>query len=215
MVALAAALVWQGRARFFDSTSAKSPIPTAPVPKNPIDIDDDTTKGASSARLAIIEYADFQCSACRQFARTFAPPLIHEYVDTGRAKFVFKDFPLAAHLRAGAAAAAGWCAARQGQFWRVHDWLFTSPSNLDDDILAKPAGVTGLDVASYNACRSGEKASEHVLAERAEGDALHIMATPTFFIGRATADHKVLVTDTIVGATSVESFKRILDRLER
>jgi predicted DsbA family dithiol-disulfide isomerase len=97
----------------------------------------------------------------------------------------------------------------------VHDWLFTSPSNLDDDILAKPAGVTGLDVASYNACRSGEKASEHVLAERAEGDALHIMATPTFFIGRATADHKVLVTDTIVGATSVESFKRILDRLER
>lgn len=215
MLALASLLVWQGRDRFTGSATARSPIPipSAPVPTEPVRIDESATLGAPSAPLAVIEYADFECSACVKFVKEFKPALQREYIDTGRVRFVFKHFPLPMHQRAPVAAAAAWCADRQGKFWRMHDWLFASPLNLDDAALLKPAVDVGLDLAAYNSCRTGEEAARQVQASRSEGEALQVPATPAFFFGRVTADGRVRVSETMTGARSVEVFKEILDRL--
>jgi len=215
MLILAATLVWQGRGRFFDSPApgARSRMPGPPIPSEPIKIDESVTLGASSARVAIIEYADFECSACADFAAKVKPALVQEYIDTKRARLVFKNFPLRMHRQAAAAAAAAWCASRERKFWQVHDWLFASPANLDNVALQAPPGEFGLDLTTYNSCRSGTEAAQQIEADRSVAEALEIPATPTFYFGRVASDGRVQVSHTLMGAMPTEAFRTILNRL--
>jgi CheY-like chemotaxis protein len=165
---------------------------------------------------AVIEYADFECGACRQFVKDVEPSLMRDYVDRGHVKFVFKNFPLVMHVRGSVAAAAASCAALQGRFWPMHNWLFAAPPNLDDSNLQQPSTGLGLDIAKYNACRMADQAAYQIQAARSEGDALNVAATPTFFFGKILADkHRVQSSDTMIGYRSLEAFKSTLDRLLR
>ena len=86
---------------------------------------DDHVKGDANAPVAIIEYSDFQCPYCRKFYEDTLPTLIKEYVDTGKAKLVYRHFPLEFHPAALVSAQASECAAEQGKFWEMHDAIFT------------------------------------------------------------------------------------------
>lgn len=213
MVALGSALVWQGRARFFDSPAAGSAPRDLPVPADPIQIGGSAIVGVATARVAIVEYSDFECPACGEFARDFKPALLREYVEKGRAVLVFKNFPLPRHSRAPGAAEAAWCAARQGQFWEMHDRLFTLPVKLSDADLQAAAGEVGLDLAAYRSCRAGSEAAQHVQADASEAFALRVPATPMFYFGRVTPDRRVRVSDAMAGARSMKAFRAVLDRL--
>ena len=83
------------------------------------------TKGNEDAAVTIIEFGDFQCPACQQFATQHKPQVELAYVESGKAKFVYYDWPITtAHPNAFLAARASRCAADQNRYWEYHDNLF-------------------------------------------------------------------------------------------
>jgi protein-disulfide isomerase len=213
MVALAGAIVWQGRARFYSAPPTAPLNLMPPAPKDAIAIGESNLRGAKLAHVAMIEFADFYCSACATFATDIEPVLLRDYIDNGRVVFVFKNFPLQIHPEARAAARAAWCGAKQGKFWQVHHRFFEVWKQSQKIDLQAVARDVGLDLSLYRACLAGTEADQHVQMERDQGQALHLTGTPTFFFGTITPDGRVQVTDVIIGASSIQGFKGILDRL--
>lgn len=83
-----------------------------------IGIDDDPQLGNADAKVTIIEFGDYQCPLCRAFWRDTLPRIKKEYVDTGRVRIVFRDFPIQdAHPEATVTAMAAECAEDQGTYW--------------------------------------------------------------------------------------------------
>ena len=94
---------------------------------------DDHFKGDLLAPNTIVEYGDFECPVCGAFFRDNLRDVTAFLVDSGRAVYVFRHFPLRSiHPRAQAAAEAAECAADQRAFWPYHDLLFENQPNLDD-----------------------------------------------------------------------------------
>lgn len=87
-------------------------------------IDDDAHLGDENAPVVMIEFSDFQCPFCRSFWRDTLPLIKSEYIDTGKVRFVYRDFPLGFHQGAMPAAQAAECAREQDKFWEMHDKIF-------------------------------------------------------------------------------------------
>jgi protein-disulfide isomerase len=214
MIALAAALVWQGRDRLFGTSVGSNPTgPQLKAPAEPVVISDGSTRGVPSAPVVLIEFSDFECPYCAKFAIEIAPPLLKEYVDQGRLLVVFKDYPLPKHSKAEPAAIAAWCAGRQGKFWEIHDVLFQYRGALRDSDFDAAARTTGLDGAAYQECRNSNEARQHVALNKAEGVNLGVPATPAFLIGRRVADGRVKVEEVVVGPKDINDLRAPIDRL--
>lgn len=92
-----------------------------------IDMTGGQEKGNKDAKVTLVEFADFQCPYCNDFFRESESQLMKEYVDTGKVRFVFMNYPvILSHPRSYKAAEAGECAAEQGKFWEMHDAIFES-----------------------------------------------------------------------------------------
>ncbi len=212
MIALGAAVVWQGWGR---TSGAASPAARSgvSVPSRAISIANRPTLGGDTAKVAIVEYSDFECPYCGTMARETIPTLIREYVDPGAVVLSFKHLPLPIHALAPGAAASTVCAFQQGKFWQMHDRLFTKPVRLEESHLRSAAREIGIDLASYDSCRAGQASSRIVEEDLDEAGALGVSGTPTFFIGSLERRDRVRVTDVLAGARPLSDFKRILDRL--
>ena len=129
-----------------------------------------------SGAVELLEYGDFQCPYCRDAVRAIERVL--DRLD-GRVRFVFRHFPVTGrHPRAREYAEAAEAAAAQGRFWEMHDLLF---AERDPEPVAL-AERLGLDVARFeDELRSGAHA-ERVAADRVEGEARGVSATPAFFV---------------------------------
>jgi len=144
-------------------------------------------KGKPDAPVTVIEYGDFQCPYCGLFANTQSLAIDHDYVETGKVKYVFHDFPLPMHANAVAAAEAARSAGDQNAFWAMHDMLFAKQqewSDLSDPSsrFADYAEQLKLDRAAFtNALASGKY---RAAIEQAQQDGVNagINATPTFVI---------------------------------
>lgn len=89
-----------------------------------VDVKNSYVIGNSDAKITIIEYSDFQCPYCSKFFEDTYPALKSEFIDTGKVKLVFKDFPVTArHKNALTSAIVARCAGEQGKFWEYHDKL--------------------------------------------------------------------------------------------
>lgn len=86
---------------------------------------DDHVLGDPGAPIAIIEYSDFQCPFCRSFFNDTLPSIKKNFVETGKAKLIYRHFPLNFHPAAQPSAEAAECANDQGKFWEMHDAIFT------------------------------------------------------------------------------------------
>jgi protein-disulfide isomerase len=215
MLGLAAVLVWQGWTKVETRGALSRPTPTPmPVPQEPVSIAGASVLGASTAKVAMIEYSDFECGACAVFANTIKPTLMREYIDTGRVLFVFKSFPVQMHVRAPAMAAAAKCVGRQGKFWEMHDRLFAAPHKSEDAELLQTARELDIDSQVFEACRAEGQTMKEVEAEKAEGKKLQVSATPTFFFGRVISGGRVQITEGTIG-TDLEFARQTLDRLLR
>jgi protein-disulfide isomerase len=89
-------------------------------------------RGKADAPVTVVEYADFQCPACGVFATTIEAGIVKDYVDTGKVRFVFHDFPLPQHANAIPAAEAAHSAADQGAFWPYHDLLYAKQAEWEN-----------------------------------------------------------------------------------
>ncbi|MFH0956236.1 MAG: thioredoxin domain-containing protein [Candidatus Aenigmatarchaeota archaeon] len=163
--------------------------------------DDDAVLGQASAKVTIIEFSDFQCPYCSRFVLQTFPQIKTNYIDTGKAKLIFRDFPLGFHANAAKAAEAAECAGDQGKYYEMHDKLFGNQSALGIDSYKQWAAELGLNTATFNSCLDSGKYTAEVAADAAAGAAAGVTGTPTFFINGAK----------LVGAQPYEAFQQAID----
>lgn len=197
-------------ARPVDRRAAPAP-PSLPL--EPISLSGAQTKGASSARVGILEFSDFQCPFCSRFALTTYSELVTEYLDSGKALLAFRHLPLdQIHPNARKAAEAAECAGSQGKFWEMHDRLFVDPGKLAPADLQTHASAVGLRLAAFNDCLNGG-AAQKVAHDVAEAVRLEVYGTPGFLLGTIQTDGRLKVTDRLSGAQPMSAFRTVLDRL--
>ncbi len=136
-----------------------------------------------------------------------------DYIETGKMKHVFMDFPLPMHSQAMKAAEAANCAGDQGKFWEMHDKLFANQQALKQEDLVKHAEALGLDMTKFKQCLDSGKRAEVIKKEMAEGQKAGVTGTPAFLIGFSQPDGKVKATKKIVGAQPYASFKAAINEM--
>jgi protein-disulfide isomerase len=180
------------------------------VPTNPISLDGAAVRGASAARVILIEFADYECTFCAQFEQDSMPVLSREYVDSGKIKVAFRNLPLKIHPRAVPAARAADCARQQGKFWPFHALLFEVGAKLDDVSLQSYAKRTDLDQSAFDACLGSQSAGA-VERDVEAAKSIGFHGTPSFLIGQLQADGRVRGITALRGARPVQDFRRALD----
>ncbi len=146
----------------------------------------DKSLGAPDAPVQVIEYADFQCPYCKQWAEGPQDLLKTEYVDTGKVRLVYRHYPFIGDESLWAAEAAE-CAEEQDRFWDYHAKLFAEQGGentfaFSQDNLKQFALELGLDTAQFNDCLDEEKYRDTVLAERNEARRRQIPGTPALLV---------------------------------
>jgi protein-disulfide isomerase len=167
--------------------------------------------GPGSARVAMIEFSDFQCPFCGRYARDVYPGLRRAYVDTGRVSYLFRHFPLNnIHRFASDAAQASECARNQNAFWPMHDMLFAHQSHFESVNLMRYAADLRLKSRVFKECLAGEPV-QSIHNDTAEASRLGVRSTPTFFLGFVRVDGDVEIVRRISGAQSIDVFMRTID----
>ncbi|HXC16661.1 MAG TPA: thioredoxin domain-containing protein [Holophagaceae bacterium] len=171
-------------------------------------------RGDGKARVAIMEYSDFDCPYCGRYARDLYPKLDAAYVKTAKIKYFFRDLPLEEHPQAGFKANLARMAGEQGKFWEAHDWLFAHQTPMDakgEDAFAKELG---LDRAKLGTGAEDGKYNPLIQASMNSARHMQITGTPAFLIGTLSPDGQVFTADKVfLGAQSFEAFQEVLDGL--
>ncbi len=160
-----------------------------------INVEGRPSRGEANAPVTVVVFADFQCPICKEEA-----PMIRQAVEQfrGRARLVFKHFPLQSHQFGRAAALAAEAAHLQGKFWPMHDTLFAHQPAFEPGELLQYAGELGLDEARFAQDVAGPKAAHHVDGDRDEATKLDLPGTPSVFVnGRLV--HPGLFGGTVAG----------------
>jgi protein-disulfide isomerase len=186
--------------------------PPAPaIPSSVQSISDAAVKGSRDAAVVLIEYADFQCPYCAQFARRILPEIEKRYVSTGKLRVVFRHMPLQEiHPQALMAAETAECARQQGRFWQMHDALFAD-QRLDEASLVEKARTNGVGLEQFAECVRGNGAVR-VKQDLATARALGLAVTPTFLIGRDVGG-AVKVEQILTGVREVDVFASAIESL--
>jgi protein-disulfide isomerase len=162
--------------------------------------------GAANAPVVIAMFSDFQCSFCREEAKTVRQNIPKEYPE--QVRVYFKDYPLESiHPWAKAASIAGHCVFRQkpAAFWDYHDWVFEhqgeiTVENLKDKVL-EFAKTKAIEPIQLNACIDNKATEGEIDRSIAEGRSLGVNSTPTMFVnGRR-----------VVGQVPWQQLKGIID----
>jgi protein-disulfide isomerase len=148
------------------------------VPRAEISLKETPGRGPANAKVAIVEYADFECPYCQQIQPAL-DKLEKEY--GSKIAFYYKDTPLPMHANAQKAAEAAHCAEAQGKYWEYHDHLYKSKALGVDDLKAH-ARTLKLDGEKFDACLDSNSKASVVKAQLDEGMGLKIEGTPSFFI---------------------------------
>jgi len=157
-----------------------------PVSVKKIDVADAPMTGNPSAKITLIEFADYECPHCKRFQ-----PVLHQILDEFRndVKLYFKNYPLPQHNNARLAAEAAVAAQKQGKFWQFQDKLWEKSDDLTPAEIEKAAKEVGLDVSKFRQDLASEAVKARVQKDRADGTAAGIQATPTLYInGREYTD---------------------------
>lgn len=199
-----------------------------PVPEQPSEedttattnLDNDPILGkAGEAKVAIVEFSDYECPFCKRFHEETYSDLIKEYVESGKATYTFRDYPLSFHepnasLAAGVASCiekakgdSAYFAFGQAYFkGTVSNGKGMTPEALDGLIRA-----AGTDPKSIRACAETKEAKDEITKDIADGSEAGVSGTPSFIIGTVDKDGKV-TGERVVGALPLSGFKPVLDK---
>jgi protein-disulfide isomerase len=162
--------------------------------------------GDSTARVWMIIVSDFECPYCKQWHDATLATLEHEYVESGKVRVAFVNFPLEMHPFAMPAAEAAMCAGAQGKFWSMQDALFTKQSQwvARQGALAaldSIASSVGVDVPAMNACVAAHAPDALIEADHDRAERAGVHATPTIIIGQ----------ELLTGVQPTANYRRVLD----
>lgn len=168
----------------------------------------DVILGDLNAKVALIEYGDYQCPFCGRFFSDTESLIRENYIKSGKVKMVYRNFAFLGP-ESFAAAEAAECARDQKQFWAYHDLLFTTEiqdgsehnGNLNRDLFMKLAGQLKLDTNAFGACVDNKKYADLIKKDASDAKAVGVNSTPIIFIN----DQK------IQGALPYDNFKSVID----
>lgn len=149
-----------------------------------VSVDDDPMKGDPNAPVTIVEFSEYECPYCARHFTDVYPQIMEKYIETGKAKYVFRDFPLDFHANAIPAAVAANCALAQGgddAYYAMHDQLFSDQQNLNKEAFMIYAGNIGLDAAAFESCYDAQDITE-ITKDMQDGQSYGVSGTPGFFI---------------------------------
>src|SRR3989338_8519961 len=191
---------------------------TNPTVNNPtpsavkVSEDDDPILGKKDAPITIIEFSDYQCPFCRKFWQDTLPSIKKDYIDTGKVKLVYRDFPLSFHPMAIPSAQAANCAREKGgdsAYFKMHDKIFEEQNKLDGGTVQSTVQFTTQDIKKWakdigydiTACMDSGKYRDEVQKDFDEGGASGVQGTPGFFVNGQL----------ISGAQPYQVFKQLID----
>lgn len=181
------------------------------VPTGPVDVKEGHLPilGDKDAKVTIVEFSDFQCPFCESLWKDTLPQIKKDYIDTGKAKFAYRHYPLDFHANAQKAAEASECANDQGKFWEFHDKLFETQTIWESLDAAKAkenfiasANTIGLNGAQLGECMDSGKFAEAVKEDLADGTTAGVQGTPATYINGLQ----------ISGAAPYEDFKTVIEQ---
>ncbi|MER8584765.1 DsbA family protein [Mesorhizobium sp. M1338] len=198
------------------ATPAKPATPaaaTAPEAQGTVDMAEllkpgalpDKQLGKDDAKVTIVEYASMTCPHCAHFAETTFPELKTKYIDTGKARYILREFPFDPSAEAGFMLAR--CA--KDNYYPMVDVLFRQQANWvgvqnTKDALLQISKLAGFTQESFEACLTDQKLLDDVRSVQKRGaNEFKVDSTPTFFINGKTYK----------GAMSIEEMSAIIDPL--
>lgn len=152
--------------------------------------DDDAVLGDPNAPVTMIEFSDYECPFCkRHFTQTF-PLLKEKYIDTGKVKLIYRDFPLPFHdPLATTQAMAAECVREQSDdetYFAYHDLIFEATNSngqgMEAETLYELAEQVGADRNEFTQCLEDEKYKDEVAKDIADGQSAGVTGTPGFLI---------------------------------
>lgn len=163
------------------NAGAEEAQPPAAAAESPLP---DMALGDPKAPVTIIEYSSLSCPHCAAWAKEVFPALKSEYVDTGKARFISREFPLNEAALAGAVIArclppSRFFAFTELLFAKQNDWAFKEDALTPLKQLAKQAGMSGEE---FDKCIDNEALQKKILAVRDMGQKKGVNATPSFFV---------------------------------
>ena len=211
LIVLFAVFMWRGNGTNGGSAptggAAVADVPGAPAPSAaPVDmeelVDDDAVLGKKDAPVTIVEFSDYECPFCARFHTQTFGELKKQYIDTGKVKFVMRDFPLSFHANAQKAAEAAECAGKQGKYWEMYEKLLTE---------GVAGGVAGFkqyakaikvkDQKAFDGCLDGGETASEIRKDFSDGQRAGVQGTPAFFVNGQM----------ISGAQPFSVFQQVID----
>ncbi|WFP50821.1 thioredoxin domain-containing protein [Methylomonas sp. EFPC3] len=172
------------------------------------------TRGKADAKLAIIEFSDYECPFCAKHYKNVLPKLLERYIDMGGVKYVMKDFPLEFHAHAKKASLATRCAGEQGQYFAMHDAIFEARGQVTDELVAEVVKNQELNMTALQACMEKPAQLSKVESDIALGSRLGVKGTPAFLIGKIK-DDQLVDYRRFDGVQSFETFAGVIDGLKK
>lgn len=186
-----------------------------PDEKVSVDLTDVHVLGRADAPLTLVEFTDLECPFCRTFHVNTFERIKREYIDTGKIRFVSRDFPLDFHPNARPAAQAVRCAGEQGKFWEMRHHVTLNAAALGSAVYERLARELGLDLPRFTACAGSDSHRGAIDRDMAAGLSAGVTGTPSFVLGR-TVPGSTLEGIRIVGAQPYPAFEaRIKSLLEK
>lgn len=162
---------------------------------------DDVILGNPEAPVILIEYGDYECPFCEKFFTETEPLIRKNYIETGKVKMIYRDFPLPGHPYAQPAAEAANCAKDQNKFWAYHDIIFQKQKELPNVDYLKLANELGLNTEQFKQCLEAQKYKDKIKKDYEGGTIIGVNGTPTFFINGQK----------VVGAQPYSVFEKIIE----
>ncbi|WP_282176268.1 DsbA family protein [Vibrio nereis] len=170
--------------------------------------------GSSEAKIAIVEFSDFQCPYCKRFTDNAFKQIKENYIDTGKVQYVARDFPLNFHPQAKPAAIAAMCSFKQGAYWPMRDMMFSNIKQLSDEFFQTAATNLSLNMEQFSNCLKDKVVAEKVEKDLALGKSLGVRGTPSFLIGRVE-NNQLVEPQIVVGAQRYPVFESLLNELAK
>lgn len=169
--------------------NAQNVQPVDPVVNKPVDFtipENKPQQGSNESKVTIVEFADFQCPYCGEWQKTIFPKLKEEYINQGKVKFVYWDYPFLGEESFKASEAA-LCAKDQDKFWEYHDYVFANQNQenngaFSDTNLKKFAKDLNLDSKVFDNCFDQRIYKSQVEESVQSGTSYGVDSTPTVFI---------------------------------
>ena len=185
-------------------------VPTADVADTGSDVDmadligGNAIIGDPDAPITIVEWSDFECPFCARFYNDAYQDIKENWIDTGKAKLVFRDFPLSFHANAQKAHEAAECAGDQDMYYEMHDALFENGVSGGVAAFKTFAADLGLNQAEFDDCLDSGKHEAEVKKDMADGMKAGVQGTPGF----------IIEGQLISGAQPYAVFEQLLNSLE-